>query len=95
MKQTINLSQFHDAFTNMNREENFSWAGRRALFEYLESYEEDTGEEVELDIVSLCCDYTEIAIKDVERETGVKFEDLGDHTTVITVDDETIIYQVF
>lgn len=95
MKQSIGSAQFQDAFRNYNRADNFSREGLRKLFEYLEEYEESTGEEIELDVIALCCDYNEISIKDVEHETGVKIEDLGDHTTVIEVDDETIIYQSF
>lgn len=43
----------------MNRSDNFSFKGKKALFDYLEQYEEGTGQEIELDIVALCCEYTE------------------------------------
>jgi len=58
MKQTINLSDFRDAFRAHDRT-NFSYEGLEILFDYLESYEEDTGEQIELDVVALCCDYSE------------------------------------
>ena len=35
----------------------WTYAGARALAEYLEEYEEDTGEEMELDTVAIRCDY--------------------------------------
>ena len=41
------------------RKDTFSYAGLEALFEYLEQLEEDTGEEMEFDMVGICCDYTE------------------------------------
>ena len=59
MKQSITFSQFTDAFRNMGRKDNFSHNGLRALFEYLIQYEEDTGTEIELDVIGLCCDYSE------------------------------------
>lgn len=59
MKQTVNRSDFHDAFRAYGRLDNFTYEGRNALFGYLESYEEDTGEEMELDVIALCCDYSE------------------------------------
>lgn len=59
MKQTVNFNGFCDAFERMGRNENFSYAGKRALFDYLEEFEQDTGEEIELDIVALCCEYSE------------------------------------
>lgn len=44
-------------------DENANWsrAGAFALVEYLESLEEDTGEEIELDRVAIRCDWTEYA----------------------------------
>ncbi len=59
MKQTINVNDFRDAFTEYGRNDNFSYDGLRALFDYLEDYEEDTGEELDLDVIALCCDFTE------------------------------------
>jgi hypothetical protein len=59
MKTTVSQCDFHDAFRRCDRLEQFSYHGRNALFEYLEEYEESTGEELELDVISLCCDYSE------------------------------------
>ena len=43
----------------MDRRENFSYNGLKALYEYFEQYEEDTGAEIELDVIAICCEYTE------------------------------------
>lgn len=59
MKKTISSYDFERAFLDMNREANFTYAGRKALFDYLEELEEDTGEEMELDVIAICCDFTE------------------------------------
>jgi len=59
MKQNIGLYQFENAFRTCGRIKQFSYAGLKALFEYLEQYEEDCGEEIELDVIGLCCDYVE------------------------------------
>lgn len=58
MKTTVNFSMFCDSFSETYRN-NFTYAGKRALFDYLEEYEADTGEELECDIVAFCCDYSE------------------------------------
>lgn len=58
MKQTVNFSQFCDSFSDTYKG-NFSYEGKRALFDYLENYEEETGTEIELDPVALCCEYSE------------------------------------
>lgn len=59
MKTTVNFSAFCDAFRDSGRNDQFSYAGKRALFDYLEQYEEDCGCEVELDVIALCCEYYE------------------------------------
>lgn len=59
MKEEISFSQFCDRFRDMNRDNNFSYEGKKALFDYLEALEEDTDTEIELDIIALCCEYSE------------------------------------
>lgn len=89
MKATVTEKQFIDAFDFYGRSRNFSNEGRIALFEYLEDYEEFTGEEIELDVIGLCCDYKEfLDIEDLQRNHP-KIEDmdeLRDHTTVIEIE---------
>ena len=59
MKETVTLNRFCDAFRIAGRQAQFSQNALEALFEYLEQYEEDTGEELELDPIGVCCDFTE------------------------------------
>ena len=83
----------------MGRENNFSWEGLAALFEYLEGIEEGTGEEIELDVIALCCDYTEYqSIEEFRRDYGDEYEtieDIEQQTTVIPVNDDAFIVQAF
>jgi hypothetical protein len=58
MKQTIDKHEFEQAFRRADRYDNFGYAGLAALFDYLEEYESDTGEEIDLDVIALCCDYS-------------------------------------
>jgi hypothetical protein len=60
MYQTVNTaSNFRDEFRACGRADQFSYEALGILFDYLEAYEMDTGEEIELDVVSICCDYSE------------------------------------
>lgn len=59
MKQTITEYQFVDSFRHAGRESQFTVSARRALFEYLERFEEDTDTELELDPVGICCEWAE------------------------------------
>jgi hypothetical protein len=94
MKQTVNSSDFVDAFRTHNRMDQFSYEGLKALFEHLEQYEADTGEEMELDVIAICCDYAEYAAAtdaatghgwetDDDDNEEAALEWLQDRTTVI------------
>jgi hypothetical protein len=58
MKQTIGFTQFSDAFRAYDRYDQFGYDALKALFDYLEELEQDIGEEMELDVIALCCDWT-------------------------------------
>lgn len=88
MKQTIGFCQFCDAFRDMDRKENFSYDGLRVLFDYLEELEADTGEEMELDVVAICCDYNELSYTDVINEYNIDITDCDGET--ITDEEELI-----
>ena len=61
MKQTINQTQFIDAFQNrITYKDNFSYDGLVVLYEYFDRYEEEAGEEMELDVIAICCEYSEM-----------------------------------
>jgi hypothetical protein len=105
MKQTIGLSQFTDAFMSI-RPNNFSYEGLVLLFDWIEQQESDTGEQQELDVIALCCDFTEMTAKEVIQSYGYEVEDDGnqlnnvidclhDDTIVIGKTDETVIYLNF
>ena len=98
MKKTISFMGFQVAFVDMNRQDNFSYQGLLALFDYLENYEEDCDTEIELDVIALCCEYTEYENfeeydKDYSDSNIMGIEDLQEHTIVIMIDDVSFIIQ--
>ena len=58
MKKTMNT---HDIANALIADTHAAWsrAGAYALAEHLDEYEESTGEELELDVVALRCDFSE------------------------------------
>jgi len=58
MKQDVSFCGFCDNFPDSYRN-NFTYEGKRALYEYLIQLEEDLGKEIECDIIAFCCEYTE------------------------------------
>ena len=75
MKQTITLHDFRNAFYNMGRKDSFSYGGLEILFDYLEELEQATGEEMELDVISLCGEFKESTIDDLISEYDIDISD--------------------
>ena len=98
MKQTINEFDFVQAFKEL-RPDNFSRAGLFALYYYLEQLEDDIGEEIELDVIALCCEYAEYdSLAEFREDYGEDYNTMQDieyHTTVIMIDNESFIIQQF
>jgi hypothetical protein len=58
MIQHVTRDDFHAAFKAI-RPDNFSFWGRDALFAYYEQMEDDIGEPITLDVIAICCDFTQ------------------------------------
>ena len=99
MIRTINQYDFIDAFKKMGREENFSYDGLIALYDYLEMFEDDTGQSIELDVIALCCGFTEYDnLEQFQADYGEDYEtieDIQNATAVIMIDDDSFIIQQF
>ena len=108
MKQSINFSQFVDAFRAHDRYDSFGYAGLRVIFDYLEDYEEQCNEEVELDVIAICCDYNIMDIEDIVKEyridvsavdvddlEGFVLEYLNDNTMVLGQCVDGVVFQCF
>jgi len=111
MKMTITERMFKDQFKAHGRIDNFSYAALAALFEHIEDIEIDSGEEWELDVIALCCEFSEESYMDVAQsysidldnceDDGERFdavvEYMEDNTTVVFSDFDTgmILYQNF
>ena len=99
MKQTINDYQFHNAFVTMGRGSQFTYEGRSALYEYFEEYEDSTGEAVELDVIAICCEYSDYAnLKEFQAAYGKEYEtreDIEEQTALIPVNNDSFIIQQF
>jgi len=59
MYRTINSYEFERAFIEMDRQNHFSKDGLNALYDYLEEYVSTDDKGVELDVIGLCCTWTE------------------------------------
>jgi hypothetical protein len=87
MKTTVSRYDFERAFVDADRKENFSYEALGLLFDYFESYEEETGQEIELDAIAICCEYSEDNPDDIISNYSIDVEGMDDDEKIETVRD--------
>ena len=98
----VTFNDFLEAFKKHGRENQFTYEGKKALYDYLEELSEDLGEPIELDVIGICCDFTEYGSleefnNDYSYTTGDvnSIEDIKEYTIVISIDSQSFIIQNF
>ena len=95
----INFSNFVEEFEKYNREYQFSYEGKKALFKYLSQLADDIGKPIEIDIIGLCCEFTQYEnLQQFNDYYNLDLEDIEDiehYTVVIPIDNESFIIQDF
>tara|TARA_R110002020_G_scaffold81765_1_gene202808 strand:- start:1918 stop:2250 length:333 start_codon:yes stop_codon:yes gene_type:complete len=92
MITTINENDFIQAFkTFTGLDENFSREGLQELYKYYTDYEDSTGEQIELDVIAMACDWTEYEseyqlINDYDMSIKGGVDEIKENTTVIEFD---------
>ena len=77
--QTVDLATFCEAFRRMGRQsqfQNLEW-----LYDHLEDCSDSCGEPVELDVIALCCEYTEDTYDSIaDSYSGIDMPDPADYS---------------
>jgi hypothetical protein len=69
--QTVDTYDFRRAFETC-RPDNFSYEGLGLLFDYLDELSDDVGEPVELDVIAICCDYSEDTVQAIADNYSIE-----------------------
>jgi len=95
MKETVSFNSFYQAFAKMDRLQGWTQDGLFALFEYIQEVESDLGEEIELDVIALDCEFTEFDdIKAYNHCHDTDYEyayEVSENSTFIDIDGERFI----
>ena len=108
MKTTVNLFDFQRAFEEL-RPDNFTNEALKVLFDYFEEIEESTGEELEFDVIGICCEFSEdttenliaaysIKVDQTQSEEEIKsqvLDYLADNGVLIAETSYGIVYRQF
>ena len=102
MKQEINSYQFERAFKKMDRDY-YSYNGYKALYNYLDEFDN-----FDLDVIAICCDFTEYDNFEEFKEEYLNFcmnydldeyeefkEEVQNHTTFLELENGGFIIQNF
>ena len=103
--KTVGFSDFVREFELFGRQKNFTHSGIRALFDYLENFDCN----YELDVIQLCCEYSENTWQEIAADYSVDIDDelstydkisvvrdyLDNETIIIGENDGVFIYQIF
>jgi hypothetical protein len=95
--KTVTLRDFQNAFKALG-EEIFSEKALESLYDYFEQLSEDQETDIELDVLSICCDFTEDCVYEVcETYNLESIDELESKTRVVMHDHQTakVLYRVF
>lgn len=81
--------ELEQEFKRFGRENNFSPAGLRVLFDYLDEMSADTGEDIKLDVIALCCEYNESSIEEIIDDYSIDVSNAdGDEEEIRSIVEE-------
>jgi len=104
MKQTVDRCEFIDSFKRMGRGDSYSHWGLNALWDYFAELESGTGEEIELDVIAICCEYNESTLSEFKNDypdyadiedIDELVEKVSESTIVVAYGDDVILYAAF
>ncbi len=100
MKTNVTFCDFCDAFRNHDRNESFTYEGKKALFAFIEELDTDCGVESELDVIALDCEFVEYESleefhKEYDKDDYETMEDIQNATMVIDVEGGGFIVSAF
>lgn len=107
--QTFGKNQFIDAFQQSSRKGQFSYAALEAIFDHLEDYSEQTGQNVDFDLIGICCEWAELNWADIAEDYKINLSDcetdeerieeveyfMSERTTILPLGDGDFVYIQF
>lgn len=90
--KTVSFYDFADAFRDYDRAEHFSYDALDMIYRYLDEVSDDTGEPIELDVIAICCDFTEQSVDDVIADYLIPIDEGADDDAKIEAVQEYLEY---
>ncbi|MFN8994190.1 MAG: hypothetical protein ACK5X3_11095 [Pseudomonadota bacterium] len=92
----LSFYRFQDAFSDMNRADNFTYEALKELYDYYDNI----GEDIELDVIAICCDWNEMSEEECRRAYNIDEDEdvdsyLNSNTTYYALSNGNYLFQVF
>lgn len=99
----VSFNDFLQEFEKHGRKDQFSYEAKKALYEYLNQISDDLGKPLKLDVIALCCEFTEYeSLQEFNNDYSYSLghdvdciDDIYNYTTVIQIDKNSFIIQDF
>ena len=76
MKRNVTFTDFERAFVDFGRDKSWSIDGLAMVYDEITDFEADTGEEVELDVIAIDCEFCEYkTLKDALEDYDIDYLD--------------------
>lgn len=73
--QSVSCTKFMDAFYAAGRGNKFSYDALECLFEHYDELSISIGEPWELDVIGICCEWTESTPEEFLKDNGIELEE--------------------
>ena len=87
MYEKVTLATFTNAFKKV-RPDNFTPEALDLIYELLTTYEDDTNMELELDVIAICCDFSEMTISEVAEAYSIA--NSNENSVIDFLEDKTL-----
>ena len=71
----VSFSEFYDSFHKAGRGKQFSYDGLQAIYEFYDSLSDDINEAYELDVIGICCEWSEMSIDEILESYNILDDD--------------------
>ena len=92
MKATVYKSDFVQAFHNCGRGNQFSTEALETIYEWFEELDDSCGTETELDVIAICCDFSEDNWESIADNYSIDTADCEDNDEAEQAVEEYLIY---
>ena len=89
--EVLNENYFMDRFEELGRGDQFSYEALKALYEYYDNLSDNIGEDIHLNVASICCDWVESKPDEIINDYSINMTDLMENVNDLNNIEEVAI----